>query len=55
MRQDDRPKETEKLDEQPQGDRRYSKPKLTYVAPELTELGDIKEFTAGFFGSFSAS
>ena len=55
MHEDDRPTGNQEPGDETWTDRGYSKPKLTYIEPEFTELGDIKEFTAGFFGSFSAS
>jgi len=55
MKQDDRRKDTEQLDDNAKRDRGYTKPKLTYVEPKVQKVGDLKKFTAGFFGSFSAS
>ena len=55
MEQDDRSDAVESSDDGTAGDRQYTKPKLTYIAPRFKELGDLKRFTAGFFGSFSAS
>ena len=30
----------------------WVEPKLTFVEPKLTKQGDLKEVTAGFFGTF---
>lgn len=31
----------------------WEEPKLAFVEPKLTKQGDLKEITAGFFGSFT--
>ena len=30
----------------------FVEPKLTWVQPKLTKAGDVKNVTAGFFGTF---
>ncbi len=35
------------------GRRGFSRPKLTYIAPQLVKHGSIEKVTAGFFGQFS--
>ncbi len=30
----------------------FTKPKLTFIEPELTKHGDATKITAGFFGTF---
>ena len=45
--------EETQVSEQPSGKKRWHEPKLAFVKPKLTKHGELKEATAGFFGTIT--
>jgi hypothetical protein len=45
-------KETQ-VSEQPSDKKKWHEPRLAFVKPKLTKHGELKEATAGFFGTIT--